>query len=544
MKTTTSRWMFGAAALLVFASCSEPTATGISGPLNLAVVSGDGQSGPPGSVLPDPLVVVVKDQRGHRVRGQIVNFRVVSGGGSTYAGVAITNNDGIAQERWTLGQSGVQQLEARAIDPATGAPLNFATFYATVQDATPPFVSNVVAQNNPSEPSSTVFLTAIATDEIGTTTSGIAAMEYRVAGGAFAAMTASDGAFGGVLEHGQATFAAPGIAGTYPVCVRARDGAGNTHEACIQLVVAEAPRFTVGGMVSGLAGTLVLRNNGGDDLTVSANGSFTFATSLPAGSAYNVTVRTQPTGQSCTVSGALGTVGSGNVTTVNVTCFNLTYSVGGTVSNLLGAGCTISLNGGSPLALTANGPFTFPTQLPNGSSYSVAVASQPTGPNQSCTVTNGTGVIAGANVTNVGLNCTTTAASCTSATSLGSMSGDQGSTSFVANGTSSAWYRVRLREDNDGVVYLSATITLSVPVGADYDLYVYCGSSCGGAVAASSILGSNATETVRVRWDDDWGSDDSYDVLIEVRYFSGSSPNAWSLNVTGNTAVTTNTCDP
>ncbi len=40
------------------------------------------------------------------------------------------------------------------------------------------------------------------------------------------------------------------------------------------------PTYSVGGSVSGLAGTVVLRDNGGDDLSVSANGPFTFATQL------------------------------------------------------------------------------------------------------------------------------------------------------------------------------------------------------------------------------------------------------------------------
>ena len=50
----------------------------------------------------------------------------------------------------------------------------------------------------------------------------------------------------------------------------------------------------VGGTVSGLSGTVVLQDNGGDDLSVSASGAFTFATALAAGSAYNVTVKTEP----------------------------------------------------------------------------------------------------------------------------------------------------------------------------------------------------------------------------------------------------------
>ena len=81
-----------------------------------------------------------------------------------------------------------------------------------------------------------------------------------------------------------------------------------------------ARRYSVGGTVSGLSGTVVLQDNGGDDLSVTANGSFTFATALASGAAYNVTVKTNPSGQSCTVSNGSGTVGSANVTSVAVSC--------------------------------------------------------------------------------------------------------------------------------------------------------------------------------------------------------------------------------
>ncbi len=80
------------------------------------------------------------------------------------------------------------------------------------------------------------------------------------------------------------------------------------------------PTYTIGGTVSGLSGTVVLQDNGADNLSVSSNGTFTFPTSLLAGQAYNVTVATKPTGQQCTVSNGSGTVGQANVTNVTVTC--------------------------------------------------------------------------------------------------------------------------------------------------------------------------------------------------------------------------------
>ncbi|HSW26762.1 MAG TPA: hypothetical protein VLJ62_28665, partial [Burkholderiaceae bacterium] len=79
--------------------------------------------------------------------------------------------------------------------------------------------------------------------------------------------------------------------------------------------------FTIGGTVSGLAGSgLVLQNNGGDDLSVAANASsFTFASSLANGTPYDVSVRTQPAGQTCTVQNGSGSA-TANVAGVAVAC--------------------------------------------------------------------------------------------------------------------------------------------------------------------------------------------------------------------------------
>jgi hypothetical protein len=161
--------------------------------------------------------------------------------------------------------------------------------------------------------------------------------------------------------------------------------------------------FTVGGTVSGLSGTVVLRDNGGDDLSVTANGPFTFATKVASGSAYSVTVKTNPSGQTCTVTGGSGTMGSANVTSVAVSCANVaTFTVGGTVSGLSGT-VVLQDNGGDNLSVTANGPFTFATSLASGSAYSVTVGTNPSG--QTCTVSNGSGTIGSANVTSVAVSC-------------------------------------------------------------------------------------------------------------------------------------------
>jgi hypothetical protein len=78
--------------------------------------------------------------------------------------------------------------------------------------------------------------------------------------------------------------------------------------------------YTIGGTVSGLSGTLVLQNNGRNNLTRTANGSFAFSTALTNGAAYSVTVSSQPLGQTCTVTNGSGTINAANVTGVQVAC--------------------------------------------------------------------------------------------------------------------------------------------------------------------------------------------------------------------------------
>jgi hypothetical protein len=83
------------------------------------------------------------------------------------------------------------------------------------------------------------------------------------------------------------------------------------------------PTYTIGGHVDGLAGSgLVLQQNGGDALAISADGDFTFATPLNDGASYVVTVFAQPgnPAQTCTVANGSGTVDGANVTDVAVTC--------------------------------------------------------------------------------------------------------------------------------------------------------------------------------------------------------------------------------
>lgn len=85
-------------------------------------------------------------------------------------------------------------------------------------------------------------------------------------------------------------------------------------------VVCAAKSYSVGGAVYGLVGTVVLQDNQGDNLTVTENGNFSFATPVANGSSYEVTVLTQPTDMNCTVAHATGTISDADVGNVAVTC--------------------------------------------------------------------------------------------------------------------------------------------------------------------------------------------------------------------------------
>lgn len=85
---------------------------------------------------------------------------------------------------------------------------------------------------------------------------------------------------------------------------------------------------TVGGTVLGLRGSdFILRNNGGDDLAISADGDFTFNAAVASGESYSITVLSQPgaPAQTCAVTNASGVITNDDITNVEVSCNTNTY---------------------------------------------------------------------------------------------------------------------------------------------------------------------------------------------------------------------------
>ena len=226
--------------------------------------------------------------------------------------------------------------------------------------------------------------------------------------------------------------------------------------------------FTVGGSVTGLTGSLTLLNNGGDPLLVTSNGSFTFGTPIIAGSGYTVTLNAQPTGQTCFLFNNSGSSVTANVTTVSLVCSDNTYQVGGSVTNLSGAGLILQLGKQTITVPSGNASFAFNTALVTGNVYSVFINSQPLG--QTCSLSGNEGVMGSTNIDAIVLACSTTGVASYNVVlgrptdssitmSILGVTGDWGGSAYVQYGTT------------PGGIYTNQTTTVSssttaYPVGS------------------------------------------------------------------------------
>lgn len=243
----------------------------------------------------------------------------------------------------------------------------------------------------------------------------------------------------------------------------------------------QTPSFSIGGTVTGLNGTVVVQNNGGDDLTLTADGNFTFPTALPDGSAYALTVLANPSSpvhQTCTLSNDSGTTNGANVTNIAIVCSTNSYTVGGSAADLTGT-VVLQNNAGDDLSLSANGSFTFATSVADTASYSVTILTQPAG--QTCSVGNSSGTVNGNNVINVAVTCSTNVY-----TVGGTVAGLSGTVVIQNNGA-----------DNSTITsngsFMFAT---SVADTVSYDVTVLtqpAGQTCSMANSSGTVNGNNVT---------------------------------------------------
>jgi len=241
--------------------------------------------------------------------------------------------------------------------------------------------------------------------------------------------------------------------------------------------------FSLGGTVSGLgARTGLILRNGADSRSVSANTtSFVMSTPVRFDSTYAVSLQSTPPGLECTISRGAGTMPAHSVSSVAVNCAAQDYTVGGSVSGLTSSGLVLA-NGSDRLTVAPNAvSFTMPTGVPGGSTYHVTAAVHP--PATACSVSNGAGPVAAADIANVAVACTAGTESVLY--------------SFVANGTDAAGPNhssLLLGSDGNfyGMTYAGGsssdgTVFMITPSGAETVLWSF-GSGSDGSYPDASLV--------------------------------------------------------
>ncbi|MDZ4675638.1 MAG: hypothetical protein SGI84_14405 [Gemmatimonadota bacterium] len=104
--------LFPVCAAILLASCDTGSPTGPR-IVSLTQVSGNEQAAAVGATMPDPIVVRAVDQNGVPVPGVPIEWAVLSGGGSFVAASSATDQDGLGQAVFRLGNAiGTQRVSA------------------------------------------------------------------------------------------------------------------------------------------------------------------------------------------------------------------------------------------------------------------------------------------------------------------------------------------------------------------------------------------------------------------------------------------------
>jgi hypothetical protein len=131
---------FGVIALLAHCGGGDLTLPGppTVTPADIAIVRGDAQTGTPGTVLRDSIVVKVTDSAGAPLAGQRVEFAPDAPGAVVTPQNSTTGIDGMAGARWVLGETaGQQEVVARVVGDGVSDALQI-RFTASVEVVLPP----------------------------------------------------------------------------------------------------------------------------------------------------------------------------------------------------------------------------------------------------------------------------------------------------------------------------------------------------------------------------------------------------------------------
>lgn len=405
--------------------------------------------------------------------------------------------------------------------------VSFASPYAITVQSTPPGLTCTVSHAAGTMPAGNVTSVIIACSDrsytVGGTISGLSASGLVLANGTDT-LAVSAGASSFTLPTAVA-YSSPYavLVQTQPsglTCtVSSGSGIMGTDAVTTVAVHCAANTYTIGGTVSGLTSSgLVLLDNGADATTINANATqFTMTSGETAGSSYAITVQTQPTGETCSVASATGTVGSANVGNVVVTCSDQAYALGGSVTGLNGTGLVLA-NGSDTLSVSAGATsFTMPTAVAYTSSYTVTVQTQPAG--EACSVSHGSGTMPAGAVTSVSVSCTDQPfslggtisglgnnAGLTLANGTDTLTVAAGATSFtmdqpVAFGSS---YAVTVQSSPAGLTCTASNASGTMPASNVTSVAIACSDqsyTLGGSISGLSSSGlvlANGTDTLAV----------------------------------------------
>lgn len=159
--------------------------------------------------------------------------------------------------------------------------------------------------------------------------------------------------------------------------------------------------FAIGGTVSGLTGSGLVLVNAIDNVRVDVPaGANSFQMLMPSAghlsALYDIRVARHPAApaQACSIRNGWGTVGTGSIPSVQVTCTSDIARLGGTITGLVGSGLELMQSDAAVVQpLPGTTEFIFPGGLSPGMRYTVGVSRQPTAPSQTCTIRQGKGLI-------------------------------------------------------------------------------------------------------------------------------------------------------
>ena len=230
-------------------------------PTSMAVVSGDGQTGPVGTPLGAPLVVRVTDRHARGVSGVAVRFVAAPHGGSVAPADVVTDAGGEARTVWTLparmGTPRVDVSTARVAGSSLG-------FHATAVAGPVAAVQRIGGdgQSGIAGGALPIPLTVLATDGSGNAVAGAAVTwAIKVGSGSLTPLTGTTGLDGraearwtlGAASGAQSTEAA--VAGRTVSFGAAAFGAPTVTTGAVQQVTATTARFSGIARANGASST-------------------------------------------------------------------------------------------------------------------------------------------------------------------------------------------------------------------------------------------------------------------------------------------------